>query len=150
MALREFILKIAGKFKKTRTGVFDENLFRELQERILKLEKRQYELEKSLKKEPCVDNIVVERLYTEKIELNFDAIDIKELSGMLSIGLNYDGKLVKLNSGEIGETKEDGKNTNDKKGTKIVQTNNNGSFKDIQAPKPKIKVYFDNQPLSNN
>lgn len=50
MALREFILKIAGKFKKTRTGVFDENLFRELQERILKLEKRQHELEKSLKK----------------------------------------------------------------------------------------------------
>ena len=38
-----------------------------------------------------VDKIVIERLQADKVELNLGSIDVRELSGMLSIGFNYGG-----------------------------------------------------------
>ena len=131
MSVKGLIYKIARIFKRTKGKPFDEKLVEDLMDRIVKLEKKQQELEESLEKEYCVKNIVVERMHADKVEFNIDAIDVEELSGMLSIGLNYEGKLVKMHSHKTGKTKDEGKNIN-----------SNGCSKEIQIPKPKINMFF--------
>lgn len=51
-----------------------------------------------------VDKIVIERLQADKVELNLDSINVRDLSGMLSIGFNYGGKLIKADSKGGGKT----------------------------------------------
>ena len=51
-----------------------------------------------------VDKVVIERLQADKVELNLGSIDIRELSGMLSIGFNYGGRLIKMDSQGDGKT----------------------------------------------
>jgi len=51
-----------------------------------------------------VDKVVIERLQTDKVELNLRSIDVKELSGMLSIGFNYGGRLIRMDSQGGGKT----------------------------------------------
>jgi len=132
--IRGIILRIAAKFKKRRSDNFDRKMLTELIERISRLEKQQQELEKTIsKKEPYVEYIIIERMHADKVEFNIDAIDVKELSGMLSIGLNYGGKLVRIHPGDTGNGKEDNKNVN-----------SSHKSEDIQTPKPKINVFFSN------
>jgi len=136
----EILRKIVGIFKKGKAQPSDENLLRDLQDRISKLEKRQQELEACLlKKEGYVENIVVERLYADKVEFNLDAIDVKELSGILSIGLNYEGKLIKRSSRERGEPKENDENAS-----------GSGEMQNCETPRAKVNLLFGNSPLSNN
>jgi hypothetical protein len=45
-----------------------------------------------------VNKIVIEKLQADKVELNLGSLDIGELSGMLSIGFNYGGRLIKVDS----------------------------------------------------
>jgi hypothetical protein len=45
-----------------------------------------------------VNKIVIEKLQTDKVELNLGSLDIGELSGMLSIGFNYGGRLIRTES----------------------------------------------------
>ena len=51
-----------------------------------------------------VDKIVIEKLQADKVELNLGSLDIGELSGMLSIGFNYGGRLIKVDSKRGGKT----------------------------------------------
>jgi len=53
-----------------------------------------------------VDKIVIEKLQADKVELNLGSLDIGELSGMLSIGFNYGGRLVKVDSTGGGKTEQ--------------------------------------------
>jgi hypothetical protein len=53
-----------------------------------------------------VDKIVIEKLQADKVELNLGSLDIGELSGMLSIGFNYGGRLVKVDSKGGGKTEQ--------------------------------------------
>lgn len=48
-----------------------------------------------------IENLYVRRLYTEKLQFKLDTIDVQELSGMLSIGINKGGK---FNKKEIKKT----------------------------------------------
>lgn len=133
MDVKGFILRIARKFQKAKKESIDESILEDLLDRILKLEKRQEELETVLsKKEYRVENIVIENMHADKVEFNLDAIDVKELSGMLSIGLNYEGKLVKVYTQENDKTKKEGREIKSSKGSEEVQT-----------PKPKLNMFFE-------
>ena len=130
--VKEFILKLARIFKKTESESIDENVLVNLLDRISKLEKRQQELEESLcNKMHCVEKIIVENMHADKVEFNLDAIDVKELSGMLSIGLNYEGKLVKIHSHESA------KKTKDKE-----EINSNRERDQVSTQRPKINMFF--------
>ena len=139
MSVKGLIYKIARIFKRTKGKPFDEKLVEDLMDRIVKLEKKQQELEESLEKEYCVKNIVVERMHADKVEFNIDAIDVDELSGMLSIGLNYEGKLIKMSSRERGEPKENDENAS-----------GSGEMQNCETPRAKVNLLFGNSPLSNN
>jgi len=136
LSFKGFLMKISEKFKRRKNQPFNENMLIDLQARILKLEERQQELEKSLlKKELSVEKIIIERMHADKVEFNMDAIDVKELSGILNIGLNYEGKLIKVLSKDSSKTKEVNKN--------IVS---DGLTKDVQKQKPKLKVFYGDKP----
>lgn len=54
---------------------------------------------KELAGQPC--EVKIERVYVDKVNLdriifNIDGLDVKDLSGSLSIGLNYGGRVIKL------------------------------------------------------
>lgn len=139
MSVKGLIYKIARIFKRTKGKPCDEKLVEDLMDRIVKLEKKQQELEESLEKEYCVKSIVVERMHADKVEFNIDTIDVDELSGMLSIGLNYEGKLVKILSDQTGKTKDKDKNANKSEGSK-----------ENQRSRPKITMFFDTKPNSDS
>lgn len=92
--LKDLKAKLVRLFKKRKKNTTDEKVLKDLYERLSNIEKKQQQLEQMLTdKSRCIDKIIIEQMYTDKIEFNLDAIDVKELSGMLSIGLNYEGKL---------------------------------------------------------
>lgn len=85
----------------------DERPVRTVEQCLLELAQIRQEFNEKLA-EKCwsVDKIVIERLQTDKVELNLGSIDVRELSGMLSIGFNYGGKLIKTDakgSGKIAQ-----------------------------------------------
>ena len=134
MNLKDLISNLARRFKKFGKNPINDKIIKDLYDRLSSLEKRQREIERILAdKNHFIDKIIVEQMHADKIEFNLDAIDVKELSGMLSIGINYEGKLVKIQSKETGEKQED-KHDNDS-GSKT---------KEEQTIKPKINMIFDN------
>jgi hypothetical protein len=134
--LKGFISNLARKFKKSGKNTINEEILRDLFDRISNMEKRQQELEQILSdRSHFIDKIIVEQMHTDKIEFNLDAIDVKELSGMLSIGINYEGKLVKIQSKETGEKQEDKHDNGSSQKTKSSET---------KKPKPKINMIFNN------
>jgi hypothetical protein len=72
---------------------------------LLELAQLRQELNQKLTERAwSVDKIVIERLQTDKVELNLGSIDVRELSGMLSIGFNYGCRLIKTDSKGSGKT----------------------------------------------
>ncbi len=76
---------------------------RRIDSRLVLLEKAVKELEQKIleRKIPeqeipehnwIIDKLVIENLNTDKVDFNIAGIDVEELSGMLSIGLNYSGR----------------------------------------------------------
>lgn len=134
MNLKDLIPKLTRRLKKYGKNSIKDKIIKDLYDRLSNIEKRQQELERILAdKNHFIDKIIVEHMHADKIEFNLDAIDVKELSGMLSIGINYEGKLVKIQSKETGEKRED-KQDND----------SNRKTKGDETPKPKINMIFDN------
>ncbi|GAB4270665.1 hypothetical protein [Thermincola ferriacetica] len=78
----------------------------ELRERLTDLEKEQKKLRNVIENK-CwtIEKVIIEHMHTDKFEINLDAIDVKELSGVLSVGLNYGGKVVKMETQE-GESRK--------------------------------------------
>ncbi|MEW5762867.1 MAG: hypothetical protein AB1776_06680 [Bacillota bacterium] len=50
-----------------------------------------------------IDRVCIEKVHLEKLEFNIDGIGVKDLSGSLSIGVNYGGKVIRLVSPPPGE-----------------------------------------------
>lgn len=71
------------------------------QEELVRLTERVATLEKQLEswlgtkgQSPCrVERLVIETLTAEKVEINLEAIDISELSGILNIGQSYNSTI---------------------------------------------------------
>jgi hypothetical protein len=132
--LKDLISNLAHKLKKFHKRPIKDKSIKDLYDRLSNMEKRQQELERILAdKNHFIDKMIVEHMHADKIEFNLDAIDVKELSGMLSIGINYEGKLVKIQSKETGEKQEDKQNNDSSRKTKGDETQ-----------KPKINMIFDN------
>ena len=89
------------------TRAQDQQAARTVDQCLLELAQIRQELNEKLT-EKCwsVDKIVIERLQADKVELNLGSIDVRELSGMLSIGFNYGGKLIKADSKGGGKITE--------------------------------------------
>ncbi|MDH7578351.1 MAG: hypothetical protein QHH75_11175 [Bacillota bacterium] len=86
-------------------GRKDEDAAKKLEKRLSNLEKILSELKQMLAEKPwTIDRVIIEKMNTEKIEFNIDTIDVKEQSGVLNIGLNYGGRLVKIGSGDGGKS----------------------------------------------
>jgi hypothetical protein len=65
-------------------------------EKLTALEKNQEDLYRLLaQKSWVIEKIIIEKMHNDKLEFNLDTIDVKELSGMLNIGINYGGNLIK-------------------------------------------------------
>lgn len=80
---------------------------RRLEERLVDIEKTQAEIIALLtQKAWSVDKLVIENLHTDKVELNLDRVDVKDLSGMLSIGINYGPRLVQFSRPSEGGPRE--------------------------------------------
>ena len=80
---------------------------RRLEERLVDIEKTQAEIIALLTgKAWSVDKIVIENMRTDKVELNLDTVDVKDLSGMLSIGINYGPRLVQVSRPNGGGSRE--------------------------------------------
>lgn len=93
------IIHMLKKIFKTREpgSSFHQQILVKLDQRLGELEKNQEELRQILaEKSWTIDKVIIENMHTDKFEFNLDTIDVRELSGMLSIGLNYGGKLVKV------------------------------------------------------
>jgi hypothetical protein len=68
-------------------------------ERLSDLEKALFEVKEKLEdKYWSIDKVIIEKMHADKVEFNLDKIDVKDLSGMLSIGMNYGGKQIKMES----------------------------------------------------
>ncbi len=133
MNLNGLISKLARKFKKSGKKTIKDKTINDLYDRLSNMEKRQQEIERILAdKNHFIDKIIVEQMHADKIEFNLDAIDVKELSGMLSIGINYEGKLIKIQSKETDEKQEDKQDNDSNRNTK-------GGIQ-----KPKINMIFNN------
>lgn len=133
MNLRSLISNLASRLKKSGKASANDKIITDLLDRISSMEKRQQELEQILSdKSHFIDKIIVEQLHTDKIEFNLDAIDVKDLSGMLSIGINYEGKLIKIQSDETGVKANDN------------QDHNNPKTQSGENKKPKINMIFNN------
>lgn len=80
-------------------------------QRLSRLEKGLAEIKEKLEDNNwTIDKLIIENMQADKLEFNLDAIDVKELSGMLSIGVNYGGKQIKMEgtkpTGEVPPTGE--------------------------------------------
>jgi len=65
-------------------------------ERLSDLEKALLEVKEKLEdKYWSIDKVNIEKMHADKVEFNLDKIDVQDLSGMLSIGMNYGGKQIK-------------------------------------------------------
>ncbi|MGQ9498341.1 MAG: hypothetical protein ACUVRC_04210 [Desulfotomaculales bacterium] len=53
-----------------------------------------------------IDRVAVERVHLDKLIFNIDGIGVKDLSGSLSIGVNYGGKVMRLVSLPPGKSEE--------------------------------------------
>ncbi|MDD4570544.1 MAG: hypothetical protein PHE70_10530 [Tepidanaerobacteraceae bacterium] len=127
MNLKTLISNFIRRFRKSEKNPINDEIIKDLYGQLSDMEKRQREIERILAdKNHFIDKIIVEQMHADKIEFNMDAIDVKELSGMLSIGINYEGKLVKIQSKEAGEKQEDKQDNNSSQKTK----------------KPKINIKF--------
>ena len=83
----------------------DERIARSVDQCLLDLAQLRQEIDQKLVERAwSVDKIVIERLQADKVELNLGSIDVRELSGMLSIGFNYGGRLIKMDSKGSGKT----------------------------------------------
>jgi hypothetical protein len=92
-----------GWFRKQAAKIFHSQqggrVARSVDQCLFELAELRQELNRQLTERTwSVDKIVIERLQADKVELNLGSIDIRELSGMLSIGFNYGGKLIKMDS----------------------------------------------------
>lgn len=76
--------------------LIEQNVIKNIEARLQAIEIQQNEIRKSLKDEKDwnVDKLVIESLSTERVDINISSIDVKELSGMLGIGLNYGDRLM--------------------------------------------------------
>jgi len=82
---------------------------RRIEQRVTAIERAQQEIIAILTaKAWTVDKVIIENMRTERVELNLDRVEVQELSGMLSIGLNYGGRLVKLDREDAGPRKGHG------------------------------------------
>lgn len=86
-----------------------EKAFKELEQKILE---RKILEQKVPGHNWIIDKLVIENLHTDKVDFNIAGIDVEELSGMLSIGLNYGGRPP--------EEKKNGKKEEKKEGEKEV------------------------------
>jgi hypothetical protein len=94
--------KQAGKIFR---GEQDERMARSVDRCLSELAELRQELDRKLAERTwSVDKIVIERLQADKVELNLDSINVRDLSGMLSIGFNYGGRLIKVDSKGDGKT----------------------------------------------
>lgn len=110
MSIRAFIKTILGKLKsaKTQKGLRRDKASQDIERRLSAMEEKQQEIERLLaEKYWTIDKIVIENMYTDKLEFNLDTIDVDELSGMLSIGINSEGKLVKMGYSDVDKIKEE-------------------------------------------
>lgn len=110
MSIRAFIKIILGKLKsaKTQKGLRRDKASQDIERRLSAMEEKQQEIEQLLaEKYWTIDKIVIENMYTDKLEFNLDTIDVDELSGMLSIGINSEGKLVKMGYSDVDKIKEE-------------------------------------------
>ena len=131
--IKGLISNLIRRFKKSEKNSINDRVIRDLIDRLSDIEKRQQELNQILTdKNHFIDKIIVEQMHADKIEFNLDAIDVKELSGMLSIGINYEGKLVKIQSKETGEKQKD------------KQDNDCRKTQSDEIEKPKINMIFNN------
>ncbi len=88
--------KQAGKIFR---GEQDERMARSVDRCVSELAELRQDLDRKLAERAwSVDKIVIERLQADKVELNLDAINVTDLSGMLSIGFNYGGRLIRVDS----------------------------------------------------
>lgn len=70
---------------------------RRLEERLAGIEDMQREIMALLTgKTVAIDKLIVENMRTDKVELNLDRLDVGDLSGVLSIGINYGPRLVRV------------------------------------------------------
>lgn len=75
----------------------------QLQSEIYKVKADIDIISKELAGQPC--EVKIERFFVDKVNLdriifNIDGLDVKDLSGSLSIGLNYGGRVIKLEKPE--------------------------------------------------
>jgi len=112
------------------SGKQDQQAANNFDQCLLELAQIRRELNQSLA-EKCwsVDKIVIERLQTDKVELNLGAIDVRDLSGMLSIGFNYGGKLIRADSKGSAKTSQQPLEKKDQKEKPVKQSINMGKPK---------------------
>jgi hypothetical protein len=72
----------------------------DLYEKIAELEAEILELKQKLKESLAPRNIIIEKLYVrrvdvEELEFKLDKITVDDLSGMLNVGVNSDGRMKK-------------------------------------------------------
>ena len=93
--------RAAGRWSRA-AGAVEE--IKRIESRVVAIEKAQQEVIALLTEKAWgIDKVIIENLHTEKVELNLDTVDVKDLSGMLSIGINYGGSLVKVSREAKGE-----------------------------------------------
>ncbi len=114
------------------SGKRDEQTVNNFDQCLLELAQIRRELNQGLaEKSWSVDKIVIERLQTDKVELNLGAIDVRDLSGMLSIGFNYGGKLIRADSKGSAKTSQQPLEKKDRQEKPVKQSI------DLGKPKPK-------------
>jgi len=123
----------------------------ELLDRLSRIEKRQQQLDKILN-ERCwtIEKVVIEKMSAEKLELNLDTIDVNELSGMLSIGINYGGKLIKMEPSNKSGSEKSPSDTAQKMSDKASNTSEEHKKKNNreekgqpgESRKPKINLRY--------
>jgi len=100
--MQDWLRKQAGKIF---CGERKERMAGSINRCLSELAELRQDLERELAERTwSVDKIVIEKLQADKVELNLGSIDIKELSGMLSIGFNYGGRLIRADSKGGGKT----------------------------------------------
>ncbi|MTI79652.1 MAG: hypothetical protein FH758_02045 [Firmicutes bacterium] len=137
------VIKTSNKqYQHERTPSEEKKILAEIEARLSTIESRQNDIQKVII-EKCwnIEKVLVEKLETEKVEFSFDTIDVKELSGMLSIGINSDCELVKeehtvkSENNQKRHPKDNSKESTQKKSHKEPSQNNNP---------PKINIKYDN------
>lgn len=100
-------------------------------ERLSDLEKTLADIKEKLEdKYWSIDRVVIEKMHADKVEFNLDKIDVKDLSGMLSIGMNYGGKQIKMESTPAENVRKEP----EKKSTKNDHPDRTGATNKGNAP----------------